>query len=639
MANTYESKFKGVEIDDGVNIATYATGTGGINVTIKGTTNVTGTGGRHLEIDGSGKQDKITDQTSLGVGGLKVTGITQLYQKTGWSGAPLVVSSNNGDFIEAYNGSSYTQIDMLDGNYTNIVFLPTGDGTLATTADITSAINGQSFKTINGESIKGTGDISITAGTTGTGIDTLSDINLTLGDTTVQYSLADGITLNSTARMTYNGTETHDATMKLELPLMVAPITGSPLTMSKGYSSENVYIGWNTGAKIKAGSLDITGDAFIGGQLSCNDTSGSRLLLQIGYPEGAYFVYGPQTAPYHTGTTVYLPDGGGTLATTYDLDNYTKSAAGTITVSGSTGMNYLNNTIAGGYYANNIALPGNTGTGGVDIPRGSWIIFRTSSISNPAVFIASGRLAVDTNKKHMYFAVKVDNTYYGWYELAQTSDIPAAGITGVNIYSGGKRGTITNITFDSDIYNTPTIGGPTGGAQDWLIMPTPKTKTINGQSILGSGDITIGGGSAGVSSIGGKTGAITLGEGLSMNGNELSAEGGGGTTYYQHLLRSKYTHGSVGCDYQFYMTVISTQSSEAGGLTDLVLHSANITVGIDAAQRGAPQDYAGFVPAIMIENPDDLANSMIFFVDTINNRSYAVAVEDTEFISDSVETL
>ncbi len=170
MANTYESKFKGVEIDDGVNTATYATGTGGINVTIKGTTNVTGTGGRHLEIDGSGKQDKITDQTSLGVGGLKVTGTIQLYQKTGSSGAPLIVSSNNGDFIEAYNGSSYTQIDMLDGNYTNTIFLPTGDGTLATTADITSAINGQSFKTINGESIKGTGDISITAGITGVNI-------------------------------------------------------------------------------------------------------------------------------------------------------------------------------------------------------------------------------------------------------------------------------------------------------------------------------------------------------------------------------------------------------------------------------------------------------------------------------------
>lgn len=225
------------------------------------------------------------------------------------------------------------------------------------------------------------------AGTTGTGIDTLSDINLTLGNTTVQYSLADGITLNSTARMTYNGTETHDATMKLELPLMVAPITGSPLTMSKGFNAENVYIGWDTGAGIKAGSLDITGNLYFGGKLTCNADSGSRPLLSIGYPEGAYNVYGPQTAPYHTGITIYLPDEGGTLAT--------------------------------------------------------------------------------------------------------TNDIPAPGITGIDIRNSDvdSIGTVAKIWFDSK-YQEPTLNP----INDMLIMPVPKTKTINGQSILGLGDITVGGG-------------------------------------------------------------------------------------------------------------------------------------------------
>lgn len=68
MANTYESKFKGVEVDEGVNIARNLTGTGGIEVkkTETGTINAT------VTIDGSGKQDTITDQTSLNVGGLKV---------------------------------------------------------------------------------------------------------------------------------------------------------------------------------------------------------------------------------------------------------------------------------------------------------------------------------------------------------------------------------------------------------------------------------------------------------------------------------------------------------------------------------------------------------------------------------------
>lgn len=179
-------------------------------------------------------------------------------------------------------------------------------------------------------------------------------------------------------------------------------------------------------------------------------------------------------------------------------------------------------------------------------------------------------------------------------------------------------------------YTDPMIGA-------YLTSPVTVSLPYKSGTLALTSDIpTGGGGSAGVSSIGGKTGAITLGTGLSMNGNELSAEGGGGTTYYQHLIRSKYTRG---CDYQFYMTVISTQSSEAGGLTDLVLNSANIIVGIDVARSGAPQDYAGFVPAIMIEDPDDPRNGMIFFVDTINNMRYVIAVEDTEFISDSVETL
>ena len=327
------------------------------------------------------------------------------------------------------------------------------------------------------------------AGAAGTGIDTLSDINLTLGDTTVQYSLADGITLNSTARMTYNGTETHDATMKLELPLMVAPITGSPLTMNKGVNSENVYIGWDTGAYMYAGSVSLTGNLILdNGHISCNAEDGNRTLFSIGYPEGVYHVYGPQTVPYHTGITAYLPDEGGTLATKDDLSTYMKQAVGAITVSsGSTGMSYLNNTIAGSYFANNIALPGNTGTGGVDIPKGSWIVFRTSSVANPAVFIASGRLATDTNKKHMYFAVKVGNTYYGWYELAQTSDIPAAGITGVSIINSDAEsiGTVSKLFYGSKYQDPVIVPG------NMLEVPVPKTKTINNTSILGTGNISL----------------------------------------------------------------------------------------------------------------------------------------------------
>ena len=51
-------------------------------------------------------------------------------------------------------------------------------------------------------------------------------------------------------------------------------------------------------------------------------------------------------------------------------------------------------------------------------------------------------------------------------------------------------------------------------------------------------DYAGGSGSAGVSSIGGVDGAITLGEGLSMSGQELqvSVSGGGGTQLYRHSV-------------------------------------------------------------------------------------------------------
>lgn len=321
--------------------------------------------------------------------------------------------------------------------------------------------------------------------------DKITDINLTETGTTVTYDLADGITLNSTARLTSNE-KTHDATMKLELPLMVAPITGSPLTMDQGDGSQNIYIGWDTGAYIYAGSASLTGNLILDdGEINYNAEDGERTLFSIGYPEGLYQLKGPTAPPSMTGYYAYLPEQGGVLATKDDLTTYTKQSAGAITVSsGSTGMNYLNNTIAGGYFANNIALPGNPDTGGVDIPRGSWIVFRTSSVANPAVFIASGRLAIDTNKKHMYFAVKVDNTYYGWYELAQTSDIPAAGITGISLYGGGHSGdeSFDKMAFGDD-YETPTLGG---GLSDTLVMPLPKTKTLFGnQSITGTGNIDL----------------------------------------------------------------------------------------------------------------------------------------------------
>lgn len=181
MANVYESKFKGVEVDDGINTATYATGTGGINVTIKGTTNITGVSGRHLEIDGSKletalgkKQDTITDQTSLNAAALSVNALTvnssieaggavnitadtmtfeigpnDITFKSDFGGS--VVFNNSAIFkgtpgVRFYLGDTGEYANILaPSNGTGVydVRLPDTGGTIALTSNTVSSIGGQ----------------------------------------------------------------------------------------------------------------------------------------------------------------------------------------------------------------------------------------------------------------------------------------------------------------------------------------------------------------------------------------------------------------------------------------------------------------------------------------------------------------
>ena len=75
------------------------------------------------------------------------------------------------------------------------------------------------------------------AGQNGMGINTLTDIDLTLGNTTVQYSNTTGMTIDSTARMTYDQ-QTHDCNMTMDLPI----IPGSGIVIDKVEGQEKVLI-------------------------------------------------------------------------------------------------------------------------------------------------------------------------------------------------------------------------------------------------------------------------------------------------------------------------------------------------------------------------------------------------------------
>lgn len=74
-------------------------------------------------------------------------------------------------------------------------------------------------------------------GNDGLGWNTLTDVNLTLGDTTVQYDTTDGIQINSTARFTAEGTN-HDSMMDLTLPI----VAGDNVTIDKSNAGEQIIV-------------------------------------------------------------------------------------------------------------------------------------------------------------------------------------------------------------------------------------------------------------------------------------------------------------------------------------------------------------------------------------------------------------
>lgn len=163
------------------------------------------------------------------------------------------------------------------------------------------------------------------AGATGAGINTLSDINLTLGDTTVTYDTTDGITLNSTARMTYNGTETHDATMKMKLPI----VPGTGISIDKKEDSESIGISIDGDAYVKVGGIKMytdaggaTGTYAHPGSIQISGTPASILIRDIRDDYGTTIkpYTNPMLGAYLTSSvTVSLPNKSGTLATTDDI--------------------------------------------------------------------------------------------------------------------------------------------------------------------------------------------------------------------------------------------------------------------------------------------------------------------------------
>lgn len=155
--------------------------------------------------------------------------------------------------------------------------------------------------------------------------DKITDINLTETGTTVTYDTTDGITLNSTARLTSNE-ETHDATMKLELPI----VPGKGISIDKKENSESVGISIDGNTTVKLGGIQMytdvgaTGTYIQPGGISVAGTPASIILNDI--HDSYYTTIKGYTDPNEDGgryldgnVTISLPNKSGILALTSDI--------------------------------------------------------------------------------------------------------------------------------------------------------------------------------------------------------------------------------------------------------------------------------------------------------------------------------
>ena len=92
-------------------------------------------------------------------------------------------------------------------------------------------------------------------GPAGKGIDSLTDLNLTLGETTVQYDTTNGISIASTGRTTYQEGQT-DFTTDLQLPI----VAGEGISIDKDAAAEKLVI---NGLK----AIELTSELQLSGRL------------------------------------------------------------------------------------------------------------------------------------------------------------------------------------------------------------------------------------------------------------------------------------------------------------------------------------------------------------------------------------
>lgn len=137
-------------------------------------------------------------------------------------------------------------------------------------------------------------------GDDGVGITTMTDLDLTYGNTTVTYDTTDGMTINGQARFTYNGGTTKDVTMDIEVPI----VAGDGITIDKVNGQEKVEVKLDTAVTdskyVAKQTTTIAGPSFLYGY----DSNGERYFQISSGPNGGTVAYRGVNAVLKVGTPV-----------------------------------------------------------------------------------------------------------------------------------------------------------------------------------------------------------------------------------------------------------------------------------------------------------------------------------------------
>lgn len=163
---------------------------------------------------------------------------------------PKYDGTNDGGLVYDNSGTAYVGDIKLDSN--GNVDVNTSDlQPIATRDAYSNFTNGNKVKAEVDSSQK---SVKFIDGGKDDGINSLTDVNLTIGNTTVQYDTTDGIQINSIARFT-GAAGNHDAAMDLDLPI----IGTNGIVIDKTADSEKIEVSGKNLLKDPSPGVNVTG--------------------------------------------------------------------------------------------------------------------------------------------------------------------------------------------------------------------------------------------------------------------------------------------------------------------------------------------------------------------------------------------